>query len=161
MNAMRKLLPFLLLTAIAPVLGQAPTASPQAEVGKADFLDQKFWSDLGKPTEGTRGFSLLTRNMQGKSDTQFELWVKIVPNNAPAFNRRYGLPRESAFVVQYATIDCAGRSVQLEKTSAYSSTNAFVDPRASDLVKNESRTRVKPGSVSDTIFQYICLKLPS
>ena len=161
MIAMRKLLPFLLLTAIVPVFGQAPTPPQLAETGKAEFLDQKFWSDLGRPTEGTRGFSLYTRNMQPKSDTRFELWVKIVPNNALAFNRRYSLPRESAYVVQYATIDCAGRSVQLEKTSAYSSSNGFVDARSSDLVKNESRTRVKPGSVSDTIFQYICLKLPS
>ena len=161
MIAMRKLLPFFLLTAIAPIFGQAPAASPQVEIGKAEFLDQKFWSDLGKPTEGTRGFSLFTRDMQPKSDTRFELWVKIVPNNALAFNRRYGLPRESAYVVQYASIDCAGRSVQLERTSAYSSANGFVDARASDLVKNESRTRVKPGSVSDTIFQYICIKLPT
>jgi len=49
----------------------------------------------------------------------------------------------------------------LEKTSAYSTSNSFVDAKASDLVKNESRTRVKPGSVSDTIYQYICLKLPT
>ena len=89
MNAMRKLLPFLLLTAIAPIFGQAPAVPPQPEIGRAEFLDQKFWSDLGKPTEGTRGFSLYTRNMQGKSDTRFELWVKIVPNNALAFNKRY------------------------------------------------------------------------
>ena len=78
------------------------------EIGKAEFLDQKFWSDLGKPTEGTRGFSLFTIDMQPKSDTRFELWVKIVPNNAIAFNRRFGLPRESAYIVQYASIDCAG-----------------------------------------------------
>ena len=161
MIAMRNLLPFLLLTVIAPVFGQAPTASPQTEIGKAEFLDPKFWSDLGKPTEGSRGFSLFTRDMQPKSDTRFELWVKVVPNNALAFNRRYGLPRDSAYVVQHATIDCSGRSVQLERTSAYSSSNGYVDARASDLVKNESRTRVRPGSVSDTIFQYICLKLPS
>ena len=156
---MRKLLPFFLTALIAPVFGQTPAA--QVEPTRAEFLNQKYWSTLGKPTEGTRGFSLFTRNMQPKSDTIFEVWVKIVPNNAYAFNRRFGLPRHSAFVVQYATVDCAGRSVLLQKTVAYDGANGTVDPRSSDLVKNESRTRVKPGSVSDTIFQYICLKLPN
>lgn len=159
MNRMRKLLPFILLTAIAPVFGQ--TAAAQPDTGKKDFLDQKFWSNLGKPTEGSRGFSLFTRNMQPKSDSHFELWVKILPNNSVAFNKRYGLPRESAYVIQYATIDCSDRTVLLEKTAAFDSSHSPVDPRASDLVKNESRTRVRPGSVSDTIFQYICLKLPN
>lgn len=155
---MRKLLPFILLTAVAPVFGQAQAA--QIVQTSAEFLDKRFWSELGRPSEGARGFALFTRNMQPKSDTRFELWVKIVPNNAIAFNKRYGLPRESSYVVQYATVDCAGRSVQLERTAAYDRANGTVDPRASDLVKNESRMRVRPGSVSDQIFQYICLKLP-
>ena len=156
---MRKLLPFFFLTLCAPAFSQVPTAA--VEPGKPEFLDQKFWSALGRPTEGSRGFSLFTRNMQPKSDTMFEVWVKIVPNNASAFNRRFGLPRHSAYVIQYATVDCTGRSVQLERTAAYDTVNGSVDPRSSDLVKNESRTRVRPGSVSDTIFQYICLKLPN
>ena len=155
---MRKLLPFVLLTAIAPVFAQAQPA--QVAPTSTEFLEKKFWSDLGKPSEGMRGFALFTRNMQPKSDSRFELWVKIVPNNALAFNKRYGLPRESAFVIQYATVDCTGRSVQLEKTAAYDNGYGSVDPRASDLVKNESRTRVRPGSVSDQIFEYLCLKLP-
>lgn len=160
MIAMRKLLSFLLLAAAAPVLGQV-SAVAQTDVTRTEFLDQKYWSGLGKPTEGSRGFSLFTRNMQPKSDTRFEVWVKIVPNNREAFNKRFGLPRDSAYVVQFATVDCGGRSVQLEKTAAYSGTDGAVEARSSDLVKNESRTRVRPGSVSDTIFQYICLKLPN
>ena len=156
---MRKFLPFFLLTLIAPAFAQAPAV--QAEPAKAEFLNQKFWSDLGKPTDGSRGFSLFTRNMQPKSDTRFEVWVKIVPNSALAFNRRYGLPRESAYVIQFATVDCRGRSVQLEKTAAYDSANGPIDARSSDLVKYESRTRVKSGSVSETVFEYICEKLPS
>ena len=157
--AMRKLLPFFLLASIAPVFGQDPTAQP--ELARAEFLEQKYWSTLGKPTDGSRGFSLFTRNMQPKSDTMFEVWVKILPNNASSFNRRFGLPSNSAFVVQHATVDCVGRSVRFERTAAYDMLNGAVDPRSSDLVKNESRSRVKSGSVSDTIFQYICLKLPN
>jgi len=156
---MRKLLPFLLLASIAPVFGQTPAA--QSDFARAEFLEQKYWSTLGKPTDGSRGFSLFTRNMQPKSDTMFEVWVKILPNNPSAFNRRFGLPSNSAFVVQHATVDCTGRNVRLEGTAAYDAANGAVDPRSSDLVKNESRTRVKSGSVSDTIFQYICLKLPN
>lgn len=159
MLAMRRLLPFFLLAVFAPVYGQ--TAPAQMEITRTEFLDQKFWSTLGRPTEGSRGFSLFTRNMQPISDTRFEVWVKIVPNNTPAFNRRYGLPSNSTFVIQYATVDCAGRTVRLERTAAYNTANGAVDPRYSDLVKNESRTRVKSGSVSDAIFQYICLKLPN
>ncbi len=104
---------------------------------------------------------MFTRNMQPKSDTLFEVWVKILPNNAVAFNRRYGLPSNSAFVIQHATVDCSGRSVRLERTAAYDTGNGTIEARSSDLVKNESRTRVKSGSVSDVIFQYICLKLPN
>lgn len=146
-------------------LGVSASAQNKAAVPMAtapatpEFLNEKLWSDLGKPTEGTRGFSLFTRNMQPKSDTLFEMWIKIVPVNAASFNKRFGLPRESAFVVQYATVDCGRRVVLLEKTTAFDASNGFVDARASDLVKNETRTRVKAGSVSETVFEYICLKL--
>jgi hypothetical protein len=159
MMPMRRLLPFFLFAIFAPAYGQAPTTP--ADYTRAEFLDQKFWSTLGKPVEGSRGFSLFTRNMQPKTDSLFEVWVKIMPNNAVAFNRRYGLPSHSAFVIQHATVDCSGRTVKLERTAAYDLASGAVDSRSSDLVKNESRTRVRSGSVSDTIFQYICLKLPN
>ena len=159
MMAMRKLMPFILLAFIAPAFGQTPAV--QVEPTRGEFLDQKFWTTLGKPTEGARGFSLFTRNMQPKSDTAFEVWVKIVPNNAAAFNRRFGLPSNSAFVIQHATVDCTDRSVQLERTAAYDAANGTVEARSSDLVRNESRRRVRSGSVNDIIFQYICLKLPN
>lgn len=144
----------LLLT--APVLAQEKAAMA---TNSPEFLNAKFWSDLGKPTEGARGYSLFTRNMQPKSDTVFDLWIKIVPTNAAAFNRRYGLPRESAFVIQRATVDCARRLVFTDQTSAFDFANRAVDPRGSDLVKGETRTRVRSGSVGETVFEYLCLKL--
>ena len=153
---MRKLLPLFLLLAVAPSFGQA-LKSPEA--AKAEFLDQRTWSELGKPTEGPRGFALFTRNMQPKSDSLFELWVKIVPVNASAFNKRYNLSKDSAYVIQYATVDCGKKTVLMEKTAAYSDGNGVADSRSSDLVKNETKTRVTRGSISDTVFQYLCLKL--
>ena len=155
---MRILLPLLLLLIVAPASAQnkiAPAHTPLS----TEFLEQKFWSDLGKPTEGTRGYALYTRNMQPKTDTLFEFWVKIVPTNTAAFNRRYSLPRESAFVIQKAVVDCAKRTVFFEDTKAYDLSNAAIDPRGSDLVKSETKTRVKSGSIGATVFDYICLKL--
>jgi len=145
-----------LIVFAAPLFAQNKVTTAPAS---PEFLDTKLWSDLGKPTEGSRGFSLFTRNMQPKTDSLFELWVKIVPTNTTAFNKRYGLPRESSYVVQFATVDCEKRLVMMEKTTAFDSSNGYVDARASDLVKNETKTRVKAGSVSETVFQYICLKL--
>ena len=155
---MRKLLPLFLLVISASVFGQDNTRNEPAPMS-SEFLAGKFWTNLGKPTEGTRGYSLLTRNMQPKSDTNFEFWVKIVPTNATAFNRRYSLPRESAFVVQRATVDCSKRTVYLDRTGSYDASNNSLDPRGSDLIKGEIRSRVRSGSVSETLFEYICLKL--
>ncbi|MEQ1765204.1 MAG: hypothetical protein ABL984_18900 [Pyrinomonadaceae bacterium] len=154
---MRKLLPLLLLVISASVVGQDKNTEPAAMNG--EFLADKFWSSLGKPTEGTRGYSLFTRNMQPKSDTNFEFWVKIVPTNAIAFNKRYSLPRESAFVVQRAVVDCSKRTVHVDRTSSYDISNNSLDPRGSDLIKGETRSRVRSGSVNETLFDYICLKL--
>ena len=159
MNGMRSLLTLFLVFLAAPAFAQ--TTAVQSDPTRVQFLDQKYWSELGKPVEGPRGFSVFTRNMQPKSDSRFEVWVKIVPNNQEAFNKRYDLPRDSAYVVQYATVDCSGRTVQLERTTAYDRLNGTRDARYSELSKNETRSRVKVGSISDTIFQYICLKLPS
>lgn len=154
------LLPLFLALLAAPVFAQNKVdASSDHSPSSVEFLAKKYWSDLGKPTDGPRGYALFTRNMQPKSDTLFEFWVKIVPTNAAAFNKRYSLPRESAFVIQKATVDCAKRLVFLEDTSAFDSGNKAVDPKGSDLIKGENRSRVVPGSVSATIFDYICLKL--
>jgi hypothetical protein len=153
---MRKLIPIFLLLLTAPAFAQDKIAMA---TNSPEFLNAKFWSDLGKPTEGSRGYAIFTRNMQPKSDTLFELWIKIVPTNATAFNRRYSLPRESAFVIQKATVDCARRLVFTEQTTAFDGSNKSVDPKGSDLVKGETRTRVKSGSVGETVFEYLCLKL--
>lgn len=157
---MRKLIPLFLLLIAAPAFAQNQVdASPKPDPSSGEFLAKKFWSNLGKPTDGPRGYSLFTRNMQPKSDTLFEFWVKIVPANSAAFNRRYGLPRESAFVIQKASVDCSKRHVLLEDTAAFDGGNRPVDAKGSDLIKGENRSRVVPGSVSATIFDYICLKL--
>jgi hypothetical protein len=155
---MRKFLPLLLLLIAAPAFAQNQTAPAHTPLS-TEFLEQKYWSDLGKPTEGPRGFSLFTRNMQPKSDTLFEFWVKIVPANSTAFNRRYSLPRESVFVVQKAIVDCSKRTIFFEDTKAYDVGNKLLDPRGSDLVKSEAKTRAKAGSVGSTVFDYICVKL--
>ena len=159
MFGMRIFLFSIFLAAASSVVAQGQAIAPDA--ARTEFLNQKYWSELGKPTEGTRGFSLFTRDMQPKSDSRFEVWLKILPNNQEAFNKRYGLPRETAYVVQFATVDCKDRSVQLERTSAYNSAYSALDARSSDIVKNESRNRVRAGSVGETVFQYICLKLPN
>ena len=155
---MRIVLPLLLLLIAAPAFAQNQTAPAHTPLS-TEFLEQKYWSDLGKPTEGPRGYSLFTRNMQPKSDTLFEFWVKIVPSNSTAFNRRYSLPRESAFVIQKAVVDCSKRTVFFEDTKAYDSSSNSVDPRGSDFVKSEAKTRARSGSVGATVFDYICLKL--
>ena len=155
---MRKLLPILLLVISASVLGQDSKSNEPAPMN-GEFLADKFWTSLGKPTEGIRGYSVLTRNMQPKSDNNFEFWIKIVPTNATASNRRYSLPRESAFVIQRANIDCSKRTVFLDRTASYDSANNSLDPRGSDLIKSETRSRVRSGTVSETLFDYICLKL--
>lgn len=154
---MRKLI-FVFL-AIFAVQSVAQNVAAPGEGAQAEFLDQKFWSTLGKPTEGVRGFSLFTRNMQPKTDSLFQLWVKIVPANAAAFNKRYSLPSNSAYAIQYATVDCGKRLVMMERTAAYDLSNTPVSVGSSDLVRNQTRTRVKAGSINDTVFQYICLKL--
>jgi len=155
---MRKLLPILLLALSASVFGQEIKSNEPAPTS-GEFLAEKFWTGLGKPTEGTRGYALFTRNMQPKSDTNFEFWVKIVPTNATAFNKRYSLPRESAFVIQRAVVDCSKRTVHLDRTGAYDGSNNSLDPRGSDLIKGEIRSRVRSGSISETLFDYICIKL--
>lgn len=155
---MRKLLPLFLLLIVAPAFAQNKPAPAHVSLS-SEFLEQKYWSDLGKPTEGPRGYALFTRNMQPKTDTLFEFWVKIVPTNVTAFNRRYSLPRESAFVIQRAIVDCSKRTVFFEDTKAYDVSNNLLDPRGSDLVKSEMKTRVRSGSVGATVFDYICLKL--
>lgn len=155
---MHKLLPLFVLLLVAPSFAQSKVSNAPLVIN-GEFLEQKYWSDLGKPTEGPRGFALFTRNMQPKSDSVFEFWVKIVPTNATAFNRRYSLPRESAVVIQKAIVDCEKRTIFFEDTKAFDTSRNAIDPRGSDLVKGEAKSRAKAGSVGATVFDYICLKL--
>ncbi len=150
-----KLIPFLIILYTTRLFGQ--DASP-AEA-RAEFLNQKYWSNLGKATEGTRGFALFSRNIAPNAEGLYELWVKIIPANAPAFNRKYDLPKNAAFAVQYATVNCGKRQLLMEKTAVYDSANNALDAKSSELVQKATRSRVKPGSIGETVFDYICLKL--
>jgi hypothetical protein len=134
-------------------------AASQPTPGTPEFLDHKMWSDLGKPTEKDRGFSLFSRNIQPKTDSLFELWVKIVPSNQSEFNRKHKLPSNTAYAIQYATVDCGRRQIVMEKTAAYNSANTKVDAAGSELVRNQTRARVRSGSINEVVFDYICLKL--
>lgn len=156
---MRKffLIPFALLVFVAASPAQGIISTPVP--GTPEFLDQKMWSDLGKPTEKDRLFSLFTRNIQPKTDTLFELWIKIVPTRTADFNRKYKLPKDTAYAIQYATVDCGKRLVVMERTSAYDGSNAKLNINGSELMRNQTRTRVRSGSINEVVFDYICLKL--
>lgn len=134
-------------------------ATSQALPGTPEFLDHKMWSDLGKPTEKDRGFSLFSRNIQPKTDTLFELWVKIVPKDTYEFNRKHKLPSNTAYAIQYATVDCGRRQIVMERTAAYNSANMKLDATKSELVRNQTRSRVRSGSINEVVFDFICLKL--
>lgn len=151
---MRKLLPFILtMLLVGPVLGQQDARSAE---NKAEFLSEKNWAALGRPTEGSRGFSLFSRNMKPTTDTLFEMWVKIVPANAAAFNRRFGLPANAAYAVQYATVDCTRKQITFEKSTVYNQSNAELSAPSSELVQKAGR---KSGPIGETVFDYICRKL--
>lgn len=126
---------------------------------RAEFLNEKNWSVLGKPVEGSNGFTLFSRNIQPKTEGLYQLWVKIVPSNKAAFNKRYNLPKASAFSIQQATVDCGRKQVLTEKTSIFDVDNNELNVGSSDLIQKSSRNRVKPGSISEAIFDYICVKL--
>lgn len=134
-------------------------ATSQPLPGTPEFLDHKMWSDLGKSSEKDRGFSLFSRNILPKTDSLFELWVKIVPTDAAEFNRKHKLPSNTAYAIQYATVDCGRRQIFMEKTAAYNSGNVKVDAAGSDLVRNQTKARVRSGSINAVVFDYICLKL--
>ncbi|MGQ0542439.1 MAG: hypothetical protein ACT4O9_11410 [Blastocatellia bacterium] len=152
---MRKLFLILIVLSAGSVFGQEEKSTE----ARTEFLNEKNWSVLGKPVEGTNGFTHFSRNIQPKTEGIYQLWVKIVPSNQAAFNRRYNLPKTSAFSIQQATVDCGRKQVLTEKTSVFDAGNNSLNAGSSDLIQKSSRNRVKPGSINDTIFAYICVKL--
>lgn len=147
------MIPFFLTVLAVPVTAQMDARSAE---NKAEFLSEKNWAALGRPVEGQRGFRLFSRNLRPTTDTLFEMWVKIVPANAAAFNRRYGLPAGAAYAVQYATIDCARKQITFEKSTVYNQSNTELSAPSSELIQKGAR---KTGPIGEAVFDYTCRKL--
>ncbi len=150
---MRNLLPLLIVLFAAPVFGQEIKPSD----GRAANFTTENWSKLGPATEGPRGFTLHGRDIRMNSMGQYELWVKVIPANTAAFNRRYDLPKTTAFVLQYTTVDCTKKLLSFEKTSLYNASNAVVEGRATGLVSISQKNSVKPGSIGESVYKNVCV----
>ena len=105
---MKVLLLAVVLMAAGPVWGQDLKTAAGADPGAAN------WSQLGPSIEGTKGYTLFGRGIRLDRSGQYELWVKIVPENTQNFVKRYSLPRTTVYVMQHATVDCEKRLLLLE-----------------------------------------------
>lgn len=151
--AMKHLYALLIVLFAAPLFGQ--------EVKTGDAKPENFttqnWSKLGPATEGTRGFTLHSRDIRLNSSGQYELWLKIVPANTAAFNKRYDLPKNTAYVLQYATVDCAKKLLLFERTSLYNEANAIINGRVTGLTPASRKDSVKPGSIGESVYKNVCV----
>lgn len=147
--AMKKLIPLLVILFAAPVFGQ--------DVKPAENPVTANWSKLGPAVEGPRGFTLHGKGIRLNRERQYELWVKIVPANTPAFIKRYDLPKATQYVLQYATVDCEKKVLLLEKTAAYDSADKVLEGKTSALTPSSKKDPVRPGSVGESIFNFVCL----
>ncbi len=114
------------------------------------------WSKLRHKVDGPKGFTLAGRGMRINPFGQYELWVKIVPVNPTVFLKQYGLPAKTAYVLQYATVDCGKRLLLFEKTAAYDAADTPVSGRVSGIVPSSAKDSVKPGSIGDAVFASVC-----
>ncbi|HXF43669.1 MAG TPA: hypothetical protein VNK26_08005 [Pyrinomonadaceae bacterium] len=144
---------FILGLCVFSVAGQTKVEKPSAD---PEFMDQKYWSQIGKPIEGPRGFSLFSRNIHPLSDTLFELWVKVIPNYPDTFNRRNSLPKNLSYYVMFAKVDCDKRLVGVQQISGFDSNGARIELKETSLASSENLTKVKPGSVNEVLFNKIC-----
>jgi hypothetical protein len=142
--------------AVKPVSANVANSSALA---RAEFMNSKYWTKIGGIEDKERGFVLFSRNHLPNPEGQIELWVKIIPNSPAEFNRHYDLSSESAFVLQYATVDCTKNFLLLDRTAVYDANNTKLGSGSSSLTPKSSRDRVKPGSIGGEIFQAICVKL--
>lgn len=138
---------------------EVKSAPMTANAARAEFMNQKYWSKIGGQDDKDLGFTLFSRNLLPNPEGQIELWVKIVPLNTEKFNKHYSISSESAFVLQYATVDCAKNFLRLERTGVYDSVFTRLSEGSSALNPKTSRDRVKPGSIGSEIFQGVCIKL--
>ena len=151
--AMRNLFALMIVLFAAPVFGQdVKTGDAKPE----NFATQN-WSKLGPATEGPRGFTIHSRDIRLNSSGQYELWVKIVPAKTEIFNKRYDLPKNTAFVLQYATVDCGKRLLFFEKTALYDAGSTVLEGRVNALVSAAKRDAVKPGSIGESVYKNVCV----
>jgi hypothetical protein len=150
---MKHLLLLLIVLFAAPVFGQAVKT---ADAKPASFITQN-WSKLGPATEGPKGFTLHGRDIRLNSSGQYELWVKIMPANTSVFNKRYDLPKNTAFVLQYATVNCEKKLLLFEKTSLYDSANTIVEGRITGLTPASRKDSVRPGSIGESVYKNVCV----
>lgn len=150
---MKYLLGLLVVLFAAPVFGQGLRPSDS----KPENFTTQNWSKLGPSTEGPKGFTLHSRDIRLNSRGQYELWVKVIPANTEVFNKRYDLPKNTSFVLQYATVDCAKKSLLFEKTSLYNEGYAAVEGRVSGLVSVSKKDAVKPGSIGESVYKNVCV----
>jgi hypothetical protein len=145
---------------VSSAFGQSNVvAPPKAENVRAEFMDAKYWSKIGEQKDPSRGFALYSRNLLPNPDGQIEFWVKIIPTNLEQFNKAYDLGTNTAYVLQYATVDCGRNFVLLERTGVYDSNNVRLGNGSSALTPKSTRDRVKPGSIGAEVFHSICIKL--
>ena len=147
------------LFALMIVLFAAPAFGQDVKTGdaKAEHFATQNWSKLGPATDGPRGFTLHSRDIRLNSSGQYELWVKIIPAKTETFNKRYDLPKNTAFVLQYATVDCEKRLLLFERTALYDAGSSVVEGRVTALVSAAKRDSVKPGSIGESVFKNVCV----
>lgn len=150
---MKHLFALLIVLFAAPVFGQGVKPSDS----KAENFTTQNWSQLGPATEGAKGFTLHGRGIRVNSAGQYELWVKVIPANAAVFNKRYDLPKNAAYVLQYTTVDCAKKLLLFEKTALYDSANAIVEGRVTGLMPASKKDAVRPGSIGESVYKNVCV----
>jgi len=139
------------------VLALAASASGQDEKPMTAAEQAMNWSKLGPTIEGARGFTLQGRGIRINKEGQYELWVKIVPENRADFSKRYGIPRNADHVLQYATVDCEKRSLFFEKTSVFDESGKAMESRT-NLLTPSKKDAVKPGSIGEALYKYVCVE---
>lgn len=154
----------LLMAFCVSAQAQVPKSVPAivangSALARAEFMNAKYWTKIGGLEDKDQGFVLFSRNLLPNPEGQIELWVKIVPNNAAEFNRQHELAAESAFVLQYATVDCTKNFLLLDRTAVYDANNMKLGPGSSSLTPKSARDRVKRGSIGGEVFQAVCVKL--
>lgn len=151
---MKKLVFVLALVCAVSAFGQDTKVSDS----KTGTLITKNWSEFVGPTEGPRGFKLFSKDMKQNSDGQYEMWIKIIPNERSVFTKRYEIPSNTAYVLQYATVDCSKRLMAFEKTTLYDADDALVKSESTTLSAKTTRDKVRTGSIGAVVFEKICLE---